>query len=309
MTAPPAPAPPAPAPRDVPLRPAALEPCRSAGPPGMPRRSGGRGALVTPACFAAIFVAVIVAAATPATALAASPSVATAPTLPAAIGPPLGPASRQVARPLVRLPAAPDLLTAPRPAPGWHWPLPGHPEVTRRFDPPATPYGPGHRGVDLAAAPGTPVLAAGPGVVAWAGVLAGRGVVSVRHAGGLRTTYEPVSAAVRAGQRVAAGDRLGLLAAGHPGCPRPACLHWGLLRGSVYLDPLTLVGAGPVRLLPLGRTAAPAAPAAADAGGGSAPAPVASSAPRPVPSRQATIVALCFACAGVVLIRNGRWPP
>lgn len=28
------------------------------------------------------------------------------------------------------------------------------------------------------------------------------------------------------------------------------CLHWGWLRDEVYLDPLDLVGAGPVRLLP-----------------------------------------------------------
>jgi hypothetical protein len=28
------------------------------------------------------------------------------------------------------------------------------------------------------------------------------------------------------------------------------CLHWGLLRGATYLNPLTLVGAGPIRLLP-----------------------------------------------------------
>lgn len=67
------------------------------------------------------------------------------------------------------------------------------PEVTRGFDPPDGPYRPGHRGVDLAAGPGTPVLAAGAGVVGYAGVLAGRGVVTVVHPGdGLRTTYEPV---------------------------------------------------------------------------------------------------------------------
>lgn len=33
-------------------------------------------------------------------------------------------------------------------------------------------------------------------------------------------------------------------------CFPRACLHWGWLRGETYLDPLELVGAGPVRLVP-----------------------------------------------------------
>ena len=75
---------------------------------------------------------------------------------------------------------------------------------------------------------------------------------SVRHAGGLRTTYEPVLPAVRVGTTVAAGDLIGHLMPGHGDCgPARWCLHWGLLRGSTYLDPLTLLRRGPVRLLPL----------------------------------------------------------
>lgn len=139
---------------------------------------------------------------------------------------------------------------APAGAQDWTWPLPGRPVVDRGFEPPTTAYGAGHRGVDLRGATGQPVLAAGAGRVAYAGLLAGRGVVTVVHAGGLRTTYEPVTAGVRVGQAVGVGQPLGLLAPGH--CrDGGACLHWGLLRGAVYLDPLALVGTGPVRLLPL----------------------------------------------------------
>jgi hypothetical protein len=134
----------------------------------------------------------------------------------------------------------------------WRWPLDGVPRVTRRFDPPDTPYGAGHRGVDLAGTPGAAVRAAGSGRVGYAGMLAGRGVVTVIHGGGLKTTYEPVRAVVHVGQQVAMGALLGRLQPGHPGCPVSACLHWGLLRGKTYLDPLSLVGAGRVRLLPLG---------------------------------------------------------
>jgi murein DD-endopeptidase MepM/ murein hydrolase activator NlpD len=85
----------------------------------------------------------------------------------------------------------------------------------------------------------------------FAGSVAGRGVVSVQHASGLRTTYEPVEPFVVAGAAVAAGAPIGALVAGHAGCPAPACLHWGLRRGDVYLDPLMLLGLGRVRLLPL----------------------------------------------------------
>jgi murein DD-endopeptidase MepM/ murein hydrolase activator NlpD len=122
--------------------------------------------------------------------------------------------------------------------------------VTRRFDPPEQPWLPGHRGVDLAGAPGVMVSAAGPGVVFFAGPVASVGVVSIAHPGGLRTTYQPVAVSVAAGDRVAAGDPVGTLAPGHPGCPAPACLHWGLRRGEAYLDPLSLLGLGRVRLLP-----------------------------------------------------------
>src|SRR5947209_1444726 len=80
---------------------------------------------------------------------------------------------------------------APAAATGYRWPLDGRPAVVRAFAPPPRPWLPGHRGVDLGAAPGTIVRAAGAGTVSFAGRVAGRGVVSVAHPGGLRTTYEP----------------------------------------------------------------------------------------------------------------------
>lgn len=142
------------------------------------------------------------------------------------------------------------LLSDPRA--GFDWPLPGTPVVERRFDPPSSDWGAGHRGVDLAADVGDEVLAAGPGTVTYAGVLAGRGVVAVTHGGGLRTTYEPVDANVSLGDLVDTGDVLGTVTTGHASCRTGTCLHWGLRRGDDYLDPLVLVLRGPVRLLPVG---------------------------------------------------------
>jgi murein DD-endopeptidase MepM/ murein hydrolase activator NlpD len=138
------------------------------------------------------------------------------------------------------------------PVGAYRWPLDGAPVVVRPFDPPRERWLAGHRGVDLAATPGVVVRAAGAGVVAFAGTVAGRGVVSVQHPDGLRTTYEPVEPQVLTGQAVAPGDPLGSLRAGHPGCAAAACLHWGLRRGDQYVDPLTLLGYGRMRLLPLG---------------------------------------------------------
>ncbi len=131
------------------------------------------------------------------------------------------------------------------------WPLEPRPQVDRGFDPPADPWGAGHRGVDLHGHVGQAVRVARAGVVRFVGRIAGRGIVVVDH-GGTRTTYQPVHASVAVGDRVAAGAVLGSLELAGSHCFPAACLHWGLIEGrATYLDPLTMVGAGPVRLLPL----------------------------------------------------------
>ena len=136
------------------------------------------------------------------------------------------------------------------------WPLGPRPDVVRRFEPPPNPYAAGHRGVDLAGSPGQAVHAALAGRVGFAGSIGGKPVVTVLH-GDRRTTYEPVAATVERGQPVAAGDVLGRLVVTDSHCFPAACLHWGLVEGDgdarTYLDPLSLVGGGPVRLLPLWR--------------------------------------------------------
>ncbi|MBJ7287438.1 MAG: M23 family metallopeptidase [Williamsia sp.] len=112
----------------------------------------------------------------------------------------------------------------------------------------------GHRGVDLTSAAEAVVRSAGDGVVNFAGEVAGKQVVSVRHPDGVLTTYEPVEPLVAAGAPVARGDALGILVTGHAGCAG-VCLHWGARRGAGsgarYLDPLALLGVVRVRLKPL----------------------------------------------------------
>lgn len=138
----------------------------------------------------------------------------------------------------------------PTPARGT-WPLAPVPSIARPFDRPEQQWSAGHRGADLVGRPGQPVRSALAGTVSYVGRIAGRGIVTVDH-GRVRTTYQPVAAVVSRGEQVREGQVIGrlLLAGSH--CSPAACLHWGLIRGDTYLDPLTLVGAvpQPVRLYP-----------------------------------------------------------
>jgi murein DD-endopeptidase MepM/ murein hydrolase activator NlpD len=131
------------------------------------------------------------------------------------------------------------------------WPLSPQPTVHRGFEQPLHEWARGHRGVDLLAAAGQPVLSAGDGVVAFSGMVAGRGVITVRHAGGLRTTYEPVDQRLATGTLLHRGTRIGAVSSVSGHCVPLTCLHWGAISGRTYLDPLSLLHVGRPILLPL----------------------------------------------------------
>lgn len=149
------------------------------------------------------------------------------------------PASGQARSSSIQPPEAPSESTTfasvNRP---WTAPLTGHLRIIRGFEPASSRWGRGHRGVDLAARPGTAVRSAGSGVVVFARRLANRGVVSVEHAPGVRTTYEPVRAEVAVGSMVSAGTLLGYVTVGGH---QPGALHWGLRIRDSYADPLRLL--------------------------------------------------------------------
>ena len=178
--------------------------------------------------------------------------------------------------PAVGAPTYPPVDAAP--ATQWEWPLDGRgqsaPPVTRPFQPPPEPWAAGHRGVDLAGQPGQPVRAPAGGRVTHAGPIAGRGVVVIK-VGAVRATLEPVTPAVREGTRVRAGDVVGHLQTTSSHCLPDTCLHWGVLRGEEYLDPLQLLGAAAADIILLPTTGPPPArqlAAAAFPAGGSHPA-------------------------------------
>jgi murein DD-endopeptidase MepM/ murein hydrolase activator NlpD len=161
--------------------------------------------------------------------------------------------------------ATPDPGKPHDPVHTWTWPLtppPGarRPVIVHGFQPPAKRWQAGHRGVDLLGGAGQEVLAAGDGIVSYAGMLFGRPVVAIDHTAPgrdtLRTTYEPVDPLVKVGDKVRTGQLIGHLIdspASH--CAPQTCLHWGLVRGfghkERYLDPSALLGRLPVRLLPV----------------------------------------------------------
>ena len=95
-----------------------------------------------------------------------------------------------------------------------------------------------HAGVDLAADPNEPVLAAGAGMVVRAGWNAGHGYeVEVQHVDGLLTRYSHLAAPlVLEGTPVQPGDAVGL--AGRTGTATGVHLHFEFVRGGVPRDPL-----------------------------------------------------------------------
>jgi murein DD-endopeptidase MepM/ murein hydrolase activator NlpD len=116
--------------------------------------------------------------------------------------------------------------------------------VLQPFDPPATPYGRGHRGVDLAGVPGEPVRSALAGTVTFAGHVAGVTWVTVAHDGGLSTTYGGFASSMRTGDPVALGASLGTVT-------ERARLDWGARRDGRYVDPLRLLGGWHPVLVPV----------------------------------------------------------
>ena len=172
-----------------------------------------------------------------------------------ALGAPVGRAAGAVTTPQQRASRPPaDATRSGATRRRWRWPLTPLPPVVRPFRAPVSVYGPGHRGLDLGAREGSPVLAVEAGRVTHAGSVAGRGTVTVQHADGMRSTYEPLAASVRAGDVVAVGDELGRIALGSvaPHCGGRVCLHLGALEKGTHIDPLPLLVGGRLALLPLG---------------------------------------------------------
>ena len=175
-------------------------------------------------------------------------------TLAAILGPSAGVA--EVARASALPPATTEgAVPSAQPAPAsdprtnhgaWVWPVGVPHPIARPFVAPATPYSSGHRGIDIRA-PSPDVFAPADGVVSFAGMVAGRPVLSIRHPGGLVSSFEPVSAAVPAGTVVSRGQLVGTLLPGH--CASTLCVHFGVRLDGEYVSPLNYLGSIPRAIL------------------------------------------------------------
>ncbi len=147
----------------------------------------------------------------------------------------------------VGAPAAASLANGAE-ASRWSWPLEPPRTVVRDFEAPPTPYAAGHRGIDLRAPAGTEVLAPEDGVVHFAGVVVDRPVLSIRHADGLLSSFEPVETELVEGDAVQVGDAIGTIADDEH-CAG-GCLHVGArLGGTEYVSPLLFLGGVPRAVL------------------------------------------------------------
>lgn len=142
-------------------------------------------------------------------------------------------------------------LAGPTPvlaADAWGWPVDG--EVLTRYRIGGNPYAGGsHRGVDLGAPAGSPVHAATPGTVSFAGEVGSSGLtVAIRTADArFDTSYLHLSRIeVGKGDRVSQGDRIGAVGTSGRGSVAAPHLHFGVREASTedaYRDPLDFFGA------------------------------------------------------------------
>lgn len=136
---------------------------------------------------------------------------------------------------------------AAAPAGRWAWPIPAPRVITQPFIAPATAYSAGHRGIDLRTTPGQAVIAPTSGTVHFAGTVVDRPLLTLRHPGGLLSSYEPLSSTLTEGTAVARGDPIGTVAiGGHCG---DSCLHLGVRLDGQYVSPLAYLGGIPRAVL------------------------------------------------------------
>ena len=129
----------------------------------------------------------------------------------------------------------------------WLWPVDG--EVITDYKNGDDPYAAGqHRGIDIAAPAGAPVVAATPGTVTFAGTVGSAGLtVAVRTADGrFDTSYLHLdSTSVHAGQVVDAGAELGTVGTTGQRSVDAPHLHFGVREAATdhaYRDPLSFLG-------------------------------------------------------------------
>ena len=122
-----------------------------------------------------------------------------------------------------------------------YWPLPGHTYISCHFGEADAFGNAGHRGTDIPAPEGTPILAAHSGTVLVSGWNDSYGnQVLLDNGAGLSTRYAHMTqTAVTAGEAVTAGQVIGYV--GSTGDSTGNHLHFEVMQGGVRVDPLSFV--------------------------------------------------------------------
>lgn len=127
----------------------------------------------------------------------------------------------------------------------WIWPVEGAQEITEPFRAPAHRYGPGHRGMDIAAVGA--LRSPASGVVAFRGTVVDRGVLTIDHGDGYVITLEPVTSDVAPGDVVEAGQIIAEASTG--GHALHGTVHIGVRLHDEYVNPRPLFGEVPRAIL------------------------------------------------------------
>ncbi len=127
-------------------------------------------------------------------------------------------------------------------------------DVINQYLGPETPYSAGHRGIDLPAELGTPIVSPASGTVSFVGKVGYRNLISIEFGASNTASLEPVCSELAEGMTVAIGEPIGLLCDAAPEyewhCPS-YCLHFGTRNEQGYFSPLALIGGlAPSRLVP-----------------------------------------------------------
>jgi len=129
-------------------------------------------------------------------------------------------------------------------------------DVINQYESPLTEYGAGHRGIDLPATVGNVVTSPVSGEISFSGQVGYRDSISIKFAGTMWASLEPVCSDMVEGTLVSAGEPIGTVCQTNPNYQwhcEITCIHFGTRTEDGYFSPLALIGGLPVsRLVPLG---------------------------------------------------------
>ncbi len=151
-----------------------------------------------------------------------------------------------------------NTLTQVYSANSWQIPFGEPHKLMRHYLQPTSDYSAGHRGVDYSVQIGDEVRAPADGVILFQRHLVDRDVITVAHASGITSEFEPACGLLPSGSSVRRGQPIGSVCSPDSGyswhCQTETCLHFSVRLNGKYLSPLAFIGGlNPSRLLPYAR--------------------------------------------------------